>query len=63
MLRPSCRAVDFGPEKRPWNDHIPLFLSPRTRRQRDASLRDRTERSAVQFFDCSGRAVIAQGRA
>jgi len=48
MLRPCCRAVDFGSEKRPWNDHVPLFLSRRTRRHRDALLRDRTDRSADQ---------------
>jgi len=41
MLRPSCRAVDFGSEKRPGNDHIPLFLSRQTEIVGRGALEDR----------------------
>ena len=59
----QAAAVDFGSEKRPGNDHIPLFLSRRTRRQLDASVRDCAERTADGLFERSGWAVVAQGRA
>ena len=49
-----ANAVDFESGKRRRDGYIALFLSRSTRRQRDASLRDRTQRTADGFFDCSG---------
>jgi hypothetical protein len=49
-----ANAVDFESGKRRRNGYTALFLSRSTRRQRDASLRDRTQRTADGFFDCLG---------
>jgi hypothetical protein len=49
-----ANAVDFESEKRRRDGYTALFLSRSTRRQRDASLRDRTQRTADGFFDCLG---------
>ena len=49
-----ANAVDFESGKRRRDGYTALFLSRSTRRQRDASLRDRTERTADGFFDCLG---------
>jgi len=43
---PRLDAVDFVSEERPLDGYIVLSLSRRTRTQRDASLRDPSERSA-----------------
>ena len=47
-------AVDFESGKRRRDGSTALFLSRSTRRQRDASLRERTQRTADGFFDCLG---------
>jgi hypothetical protein len=49
-----ANAVDFESGKRRRDGYIALFLSRSTRRQRDASLRERTQRTADGFFDCLG---------
>jgi hypothetical protein len=49
-----ANAVDFESGKRRRDGYTALFLSRSTRRQRDASLRDRTQRTADGFFDCLG---------
>jgi hypothetical protein len=47
-----ANAVDFESGKRCRDGYTALFLSRSTRRQRDASLRERTQRTADGFFDC-----------
>jgi len=49
-----ANAVDFESGKRCRDGYTVLFLSRSTRRQRDASLRERTQRTADGFFDCLG---------
>ena len=49
-----ANAVDFESGKRCRHGYTALFLSRSTRRQRDASLRERTQRTADEFFDCLG---------
>jgi hypothetical protein len=49
-----ANAVDFESGKRRRHGYTALFLSRSTRRQRDASLRVRTQRTADGFFDCLG---------
>ena len=49
-----ANAVDFESGKRRRDGCTALFLSRSTGRQRDASLRDRTKRTADEFFDCLG---------
>jgi hypothetical protein len=49
-----ANAVDFESGKRRRDGYTALFLSRSTRRQRDASLRERTQRTADGFFDCLG---------
>jgi hypothetical protein len=47
-----ANAVDFESGKRRRDGYTALFLSRSTCRQRDASLGDRTQRTAEGFFDC-----------
>jgi hypothetical protein len=49
-----ANAVDFESGKRRRDGYTALFLSRSTRRQRDASLRERTQRTPDGFFDCLG---------
>ena len=51
--------VDFELGKRRRYGYTALFLSRRTRGLRDASLRDRAERTADVFFDCLGWTGLA----
>jgi len=53
-LAGRANAVDFESGKRCRDGYTALFLSRSTRRQRDASLRERTQRTADGFFDCLG---------
>jgi hypothetical protein len=55
-----ANAVDFESGKRCRDSYTALFLSQRTRRQRDASLRDRTERTADGYLDRLRRAVLGR---
>ena len=49
-----ANAVDFESGKRRRHGYTALFLSRSTRRQRDAPLRERTQRTADEFLDCLG---------
>jgi hypothetical protein len=49
-----ANAADFESGKRRRDGYTALFLSRSTCRQRYASLRDRTQRTADGFFDCLG---------
>jgi hypothetical protein len=53
-------AVDFESGRWRREDYTALFLSRSTWMQRDASLRDRTARTADGFFDCLGWAGLAR---